>query len=48
LDQIQAALRHADIRSTERYARAGELTPVNILDPNVSRLSLADTTREKG
>jgi integrase len=47
LDQIQAALRHADIRSTERYARAGELTPVNILDSNVSRLSLADNTREK-
>ena len=31
LDQIQAALRHADIRSTGRYAKAAELAPVGVL-----------------
>jgi integrase len=32
LDQIQAALRHADIRSTAKYARAADLTSVEVLD----------------
>jgi len=33
LDQIQAALRHADIRSTGKYARAADLAPVAHLSP---------------
>ncbi len=39
LEVIQAALGHADVRSTERYARAAELAPTHVLD--VSRVSLA-------
>lgn len=33
LDQIKEALRHADIRSTEKYAQAAELVPVSTLTP---------------
>ena len=32
LDVIQQALGHADVRSTERYARAAERAPVEVLE----------------
>lgn len=46
LDQIQAALRHADIRSTARYARAAELTPVGLLSG--AHLSPTNEPAQKG
>ena len=47
LEVIQHALGHADVRSTERYARAAELAPVEVLESFVSRVSLAENSREK-
>lgn len=46
LEVIQQALGHADVRSTARYARAAELSPVSVLQL-VPDLSLAGKAARK-
>jgi integrase len=41
LEMIQAALGHADRRSTERYAKAADLAPTRVLAAPVSEQSPA-------